>query len=348
MSLFEHPEFDQHEKVSFFHDKASGLKAIIAVHNTNLGPSLGGCRMWPYTSSDEALTDVLRLSKGMTYKAALANLKQGGGKAVIIGDPRKDKSPALMEAMGKFVNSFGGDYVTAEDSGIAVQDLECMAKQSSHIAGTQANFGYDGLPSDGNPSPATAYGVYVGIKASVEHVFKSDLSGIKVAVQGLGHVGYRLAEHLHKAGAELYVADIYPDNLSRAQSELNAHVISPDKIDQQNIDVFAPCALGAGVNEDMLKNFNGKIIAGGANNQLREESVGQMLVERGILYAPDYVINAGGIIDIYHQHANSSVEALRLHLEGIGDTLKTIFTRADESSRATNLVANEMAEEKFK
>lgn len=347
MSLFEHSEFDNHEQVSFFHDQDSGLKSIIAVHNTHLGPALGGCRMWPYQSSAEALNDVLRLSKGMTYKAAMANLKQGGGKAVIIGDPRKDKSESLMKAMGRFVDSFGGRYFTAEDSGIAVQDLEIMSTQSDFIAGTKANFMYDGSPSDGNPSPATAYGVYVGIKAAVKYKLKTDLKGVKVAIQGLGHVGFRLAQLLHNDGAELIVADIFPDNLTKAETMFGALVVSPEQIATVNADVFAPCAMGAVMHETMLTDFKCPIVAGGANNQLLTESVGEMLRQNDILYAPDYVINAGGIIDIYHQQIESTPEKLTNHLNGIGQTLETIFARADEQALPTNLVANAMAEEKF-
>lgn len=347
MSLFEHPEFDNHEKVSFIHDANSGLKAIIAVHNTNLGPALGGCRMWPYVSSEEALNDVLRLSKGMTYKAALANLQQGGGKAVIIGDPRKDKNNALMKKMGGFVNSFEGSYYTAEDSGISVQDLELMATQSNFIAGTKANFLYDGSPSDGNPSPATAYGVYVGIKSAVKHKLNCDLKGITVAIQGLGHVGYRLAELLFNDGAQLIVADIFPDNLDKAKNLLGAKVVSPDEITGVKADVFAPCAMGAVINENMLNEFHCGIIAGGANNQLLTEAVGEVVREKHILYAPDYVINAGGIIDIYHQGIDSTPEALKTHIEGIGITLEQIFVRAEREGLSTNLVANMMAEEKF-
>lgn len=348
MSVFDHIEFDEHEHVAFCHDKATGLKAIIAVHNSHLGPALGGCRMWPYASCDEALNDVLRLSKGMTYKAALANLDQGGGKAVIIGDPRTQKTPDLMRAMGRFVQSLGGQYISAEDSGMSVDDLKIMAEESSYISGTKAQYRFDGGLADGNPAPSTAYGVFIGLQASVNYKYGCGLKGIKVAIQGLGHVGYRLAEHLHGQGAELFVADIYPENLLKAQELFNATVVSPQEILSLDVDVVAPCAMGAIINESSVHNIKAKVIAGAANNQLASEKVGEALKSKDILYAPDYVINAGGIIDIYHQKMLSSSEALRSHLEKIGQTLQEIYSRADEQSLATNIVANAIAEEKFK
>ena len=348
MSVFEHVEFDNHEHVAFYHDKKAGLSAIIAVHNTNLGPALGGCRMWPYSNSTEALTDVLRLSKGMTYKAAMANLALGGGKSVIIGDPRKQKTPEMMEAMGRFVDSLGGTYYTAEDSGIAVGDLKTMATQSDYIAGVNAKYHYAGEQPDGNPAPSTAYGVFVGLKATVEYGLKRDLDGVSVAIQGMGHVGYRLASHLKKAGAKLYVADIYPEGVEKAVAELGATAVAPEEILGLDVDVLAPCALGAAINDKTLPNIKAKVIAGAANNQLAKDELGDALVSRGILYAPDYVINAGGVIDIYHQRMDeSSNAALRAHIEQIGDTLKEIYARADEQKAATNRIANLIAEERF-
>jgi leucine dehydrogenase len=348
MSVFDHIEFDEHEHVAFCHDKATGLKAIIAVHNSNLGPALGGCRMWPYSSGDEALNDVLRLSKGMTYKAALANLNQGGGKAVIIGDPRTQKTPEMLRAMGRFVQSLGGQYISAEDSGMSVDDLKIMAQESSYISGTKAQYRFDGGEADGNPAPSTAYGVFIGLQASVKYKYGCGLKGIKVAIQGLGHVGYRLAEHLHGEGAELFVADIYPENLLKAQELFNATVVSPQEILALDVHVVAPCAMGAIINDDSVHNIQAKVIAGAANNQLASESVGEALKGKDILYAPDYVINAGGIIDIYHQKMLSSSEALRSHLEKIGQTLQEIYSRAGEQNLATNIVANAIAEERFK
>ena len=348
MSVFDHLEFDAHERVAFWHDKQSGLKAIIAVHNTQLGPALGGCRMWPYANSAEALTDVLRLSKGMTYKAAMAELKLGGGKSVIIGDPRKLKTTEMMESMGRFVDSLGGSYFTAEDSGISVDDLHSMAKHSKFIAGINAKYRYDGQPTDGNPAPSTAYGVFVGLKAAVRHKFNSDLAGLTVAIQGLGHVGYRLAAHLHQAGAKLIVADIFEENTLRVRDEFGAEVVSAEDITSCKADVLAPCAMGATINLSSIDAIQAKVIAGAANNQLSEESIGSMLQERGVLYTPDYVINAGGVIDIYHQRFDSNPEDLKAHIERIGDNLNAIFTRSDKESKATNIVANTIAEERFK
>ena len=347
MSVFEHKEFDQHEHVAFCHDQTSGLKAIIAVHNTNLGPSLGGCRMWSYDSDEDALNDVLRLAKGMTYKAAMADLPQGGGKAVIIGDPRSQKSPQMLAAMGAFVDSLGGKYISAEDSGMSVDDLKIMAKHSKYIAGIDAKFHVNGGIPDGNPAPSTAFGVFVGLQATVKYSLKSDLRGVKVAIQGLGHVGYRLAEHLHKHGAILYVTDIYPESLQKAREAFGAVVVAPDEIFALDVDVFAPCAMGAAINHDSVNQLQAKIIAGAANNQLADESFGGLLTDKGILYAPDYVINAGGIIDIYHQKQASSAAAMRMHIEKIGDTLVEIYDRATELGLPTNIVANQIAEERF-
>lgn len=348
MSLFEHADFDQHEQVSFFSDPVSGLKAIIAVHNTQLGPSVGGCRMWPYANSQDALTDVLRLSQGMTYKAALAGLPQGGGKAVIMGNPRQDKTPALMQAMGRAVDTFKGQYIIAEDSGISVQDLQYMATQSAHVAGTFANFAYDGSPADGNPAPSTAYGVFVGIKAAVELIMNADMQGKTVAIQGLGHVGLRLAALLHRAGAKLIVADIFSEGVDAAKQQFDAIVVSPEDIHRVEADVFAPCAMGAVINATTLPQIKAKIIAGAANNQLASEQIGRQLFSRELIYVPDYVINAGGIIDIFHQRNDSSAENMRKHLEQIGDTVTEILTLSHQLDKSTEQVANYIAEEKFR
>lgn len=348
MSVFEHHEFDEHEQVLFCHDKETGLKAIIAVHNTNLGPSLGGCRMWQYADSSEALNDVLRLSKGMTYKAAMANLKLGGGKSVIFGNPHTDKTPEMMAAMGRFINSAQGAYISAEDSGISIDDLNIMSNHTTHISGNHSRYSFNGGPADGNPAPATAYGVFVGLKATVKHKLKTDLKGLRVAIQGLGHVGYRLAEHLKSDGAEIIVTDIYEQQLSKAQQMLGAKVVSPEEIMAHEVDVFAPCALGAILNERTIAQLKCSVVAGAANNQLAKEQHGQLLSDAGILYAPDYVINGGGVIDIYHQKMeDSSAEALKDHLEGIGDTLTQIYDRAEVEKLPTNIISNKIARERF-
>jgi leucine dehydrogenase len=347
MSVFEHIEFDGHEHVAFYQDKASGLKAIIAVHNSNLGNALGGCRMWPYANDEEALRDVLRLSKGMTYKAAMAGLNQGGGKAVIMGDPRTEKTPEKLLAMGKFIDSLSGKYISAEDSGLTVDDLKLMGKKTEYVSGIQAKYHINSEPADGNPAPSTAYGVFVGLKTTVEKVLNSDLKGVKVAVQGLGHVGMRLAKHLYKEGVELYVTDIHPENIEKAVNEFSAIAVRPKDIYDLDVDVFAPCAMGAILNAKNIARLKAKVIAGAANNQLAKEEYGQMLADKGILYAPDYVINAGGIIDIFHQSISSSDKKLRDHIEKISDTLFEIYNRAELQGIATNIVANQIAEERF-
>ncbi|NIA72328.1 Glu/Leu/Phe/Val dehydrogenase [Pelagibius litoralis] len=342
MSVFEHHEFDGHEQVVFCHDADSGLKAIIAIHNTNRGPALGGCRMWPYANEDEALTDALRLSRGMTYKSALAGLAMGGGKSVIIGDSRKDKSEALFRAMGRFVASLGGRYTVAEDVGISVPDVDLMGEETEFVAGA-TNGGA------GDPSPATAYGVYMGIKAAARHKLGSDdLRGLRIAVQGVGHVGYYLCRYLSQEGAELIVTDIAKDSLDRVASEFDAKVVAPDAIYGVEADIFAPCALGAVINDKTLPLLKAKIVAGSSNNQLAEAQHGEALRQRGILYAPDYVINAGGIVNISHEGPGYDEAKAFAHVAQIHDTLLEIFRRADTQKLATSDAADRLAEERFR
>ena len=349
MNVFSHPECDNHEHLSFFCDPETGLKAIVAIHNTSRGPALGGCRMFPYASDEEALRDVLRLSRGMTYKSALANLDLGGGKSVIIGDPRKQKSEALLEAMGKHLEGLGGQYIAAEDSGTSVPDLKVMGRHTKHVAGIVERTAFDGQPSNGDPSPTTAYGTFVGLKAAVKHKLgRDDLTGLKVAIQGIGNVGYRLACHLNEAGAELWVYDIHEENMQRAVDELGAHAASADDILFLPVDVVAPCAMGAVLNDDSIPHLNATVIAGAANNLLQRPDHDQALKDRGILYAPDFAINAGGIIDIFYERTGASPEAVRAHVEGIGQTLSEIFTRSDRSGMPTGAVANILAEERFR
>ncbi|WP_166267205.1 Glu/Leu/Phe/Val family dehydrogenase [Marinobacter caseinilyticus] len=349
MTVFTHPEFDNHEHVSFFCDPDTGLRAIIAVHNTSRGPALGGCRMFPYASDEEALCDVLRLSRGMTYKSALANLNLGGGKSVIIGDPRQHKTEALLEAMGRFLDQLGGLYIAAEDSGTSVADLKVMGRHTAHVAGVCERPGFDGKPSNGDPSPATAYGTFVGIQAAVKHKLgRSDLDGLTVAIQGIGNVGYRLAEHLKDAGAKLWVYDIHQEQMDRAVDELGAMPASADDILYLPVDVVAPCAMGAVLNDRSIQRLQTTIVAGAANNQLAHASHDQALWQRGILYVPDFVINAGGIIDVYYERNGPDPEAVRTHVESIGHTLEEIFTRSASDGLPTGLIANRLAEERFK
>ncbi|WP_323844698.1 Glu/Leu/Phe/Val dehydrogenase dimerization domain-containing protein [Microbulbifer magnicolonia] len=344
MSIFSHPAYDKHEQVAFYQDAKSGLKAIIAVHNTNLGPSLGGCRMWPYADDGEALNDVLRLSRGMTYKSAMAGLKLGGGKAVIIGDPRKDKTPELLRAMGDFINTLGGRYITAEDSGTSVADMHIIGERTKFVSGLIAESEHGG-----DPSPSTAYGVFVGLKAAVEHRWgRTDLNGLKVSVQGVGNVGFRLAKLLKEAGAEIFVTDIFQDNIDRAVNELGATAVGADEIFDLDVDLFAPCAMGAILNDDTIARLKVGAIAGAANNQLAEERHAAVLREKGILYSPDYVINAGGIIDVYYQQQGDYKPArVKEHIETIGTTMKEVFLRADETGETTAHVADRIAEERF-
>ena len=348
MPVLTHPEFDNHELVAYHHDPKSGLRAIIAVHSTALGKGLGGCRMWPYADEDEALTDVLRLSRGMTYKAALAGLPQGGGKSVILGDPRRDKTPAMMRAMGRFVDTLGGRYIAAEDSGTNVADVRLMAEQTRHVGGlTDAAAVAAGRTGD--PSPATAYGAFVGIQAAVRwKLGRNDLRGLNVAIQGLGNVGYRLAQHLHEAGAKLWVTDLHAPAVERCVKEFGATAVAMDAIFAVDADVFAPCALGAVINDRTLPRLKAGIVAGAANNQLAAPRHGQALLARGILYAPDYVINAGGIIEIWYEGPGYDALKVRAHLEEIGRTLTTVFERAKQEQRPTGEIADRMAEERFR
>ncbi|MCA0900712.1 Glu/Leu/Phe/Val dehydrogenase dimerization domain-containing protein [Microbulbifer agarilyticus] len=348
MSVFSHPAYDNHEEVAFYHDAKSGLKAIIAVHNTNLGPALGGCRMWPYADDAEALNDVLRLSRGMTYKSAMSGLKLGGGKSVIIGDPRKQKTPELLHAMGDFLNTLGGRYITAEDSGTSVADMKIIGERSEFVSGVIA-----GQEHGGDPSPSTAYGVFVGLKAAAQHRWgREDLNGMKVSIQGVGNVGFRLAKLLKDAGAELFVTDIFQENIDRAVTELGATAVGADEIFDLDVDMFAPCALGAILNDKTIERLKVGAIAGAANNQLAEERHAQVLKERGILYTPDYVINAGGIIDVYYQQMGQAkgeydADQVKAHIETIATTMHEVFERAEESGETTAHIADRVAEERF-
>jgi len=330
-----------HEQVLFCQDKEVGLKAIIAVHNTVCGPSLGGTRMWNYASDEEAIKDVLRLSRGMTYKNAISGLDLGGGKAVIIGDARKDKSEALMRRFGQFVDSLGGKYITAEDVGISPQDMSWVSMETKHVAG---------LPGkSGDPSPVTAYGVYMGMKASAKIQFGSDsLAGKKVAVQGVGHVGEYLVGHLQKEGAEIFISDIHEDTLNRVSQEYGASVVGLDAIYDVDMDIYAPCALGATVNDDTLKRLKCSIIAGAANNQLANESIhGEQVRGMGIIYAPDYLINAGGVMNCAGEVYNIDNDKVMSMAENIYNTTLAIITKSREEGIPTYLAANRMAEERI-
>lgn len=348
LSVFSHPEFQQHEKVSFFHDAQTGLKAIIAIHNTTLGPALGGCRMWSYATDEEALRDVLRLSRGMTYKAAITGLPLGGGKSVIIGDARKDKTPELMRAMGRAVESLGGRYIIAEDVGTTVEDLSQLATQTKHAVGISHG------EHAGDPSPVTAYGVYIGLKAAVAHrLSRQDLRGLHVAVQGLGNVGYNLCRLLHADGVTLSVTDVQTDRVEKAVAEFGAVAVALDAIYDVACDVFAPCALGAILNADTLGRIKASVIAGAANNQLATMADGERLRAKNILYAPDYVINAGGLISVHYEHQARlkdqpmNKDEMMKHVEKIADTAAAIFAKADQDGITTALASDLLAEQRF-
>lgn len=339
MAYFDLIDYDDHEKVLFCRDKASGLKAIIAIHSTHLGPAVGGCRMWNYQNDEEALVDALRLSRGMTLKNAMAGLPFGGGKSVIIGDAKTDKSPELFRAFGAALESLGGRYISAEDVGITPQDIAIMAESTEYVVGR--------AEKSGDPSPFTAYGTFLGIKAAAKHKFGTDdLNGMRVAVQGVGHVGYYLCRSLHEAGADLVVTDINQASLDRVANEFAATVVAPDAIYDQTMQVYAPCALGATVNEQTLNRLSTDIIAGCANNQLATPSLDRHLKDEGILYAPDYVINAGGIINVSFENNYDKAKSLK-QVEKIYQTLQTIFEMSEQKGKPTGEIANEMAQQKL-
>jgi leucine dehydrogenase len=341
MSVFNAIDFAQHEQVSFFYEKETGLKAIIALHNTNRGPALGGCRMWPYANEQQAVTDVLRLSEGMTYKSAMANLSFGGGKAVIIGDPRYHKSQALFQAFGRFVESFNGRYITAEDVGTSVEDMVYIRETTSHVVG---------LPGlSGDPSPFTSLGVFEAMRAAVFYrLGKSSLKGIKVAVQGLGHVGYHLCKNLIEDGAQLIVSDVDPERVERVVKEFKVTAASPENIFSTEAEIFSPCAMGAIINDQTLLQLKCLMIVGSANNQLASHANGEILSKMKILYAPDYVVNAGGLINVSNEGPGYDPESVRGHVKGIYNTLLEVFQKAEALHISTSKAADLIAEERFK
>jgi leucine dehydrogenase len=345
MEIFDMREFDGHEHVVFGHDAPTGLRAIIAVHSTVLGPAAGGCRMWPYASTAEAVSDVLRLSQGMSYKNAMAGLPLGGGKSVIIGDSRKGKTPELFEAFGRMVESLGGRYITAEDVGTTTADMANVARATRYVAGLGAAPGEAG----GDPGPKTALGVYLGIRAAVKfRLGRADLSGVTVAVQGAGGVGFHLCRLLATEGAQLWVADVHPAAAQRVCDEFKARPLSPEDVLAADVDVLAPCALGAVLNPQSIPRLRARIVAGAANNQLAQGQDGVALQAAGILYAPDYVINAGGIISVWHEYRRDSTEAhVIADIQGIPARLTEIFERSRRENRTTNAVADEMARERL-
>ena len=344
MGVIEKLEIMGHEQVAYFRDPSSGLKGIVAIHNTILGPALGGCRMWNYASEEDALVDVLRLSKGMTYKAAIAGLNLGGGKAVIIGDSKKDKSENLFRSFGRFVEGLSGRYITAEDVGTSVKDMEHVRIETDYVTGITRALG-----GSGDPSYLTAYGVYIGMQAAIKHRMNiNSLSGLKISLQGLGHVGINLAEYLYKDGAELYVSDIDDSLVESVVDKYGAQKVGTDEIYDLDVDIYAPCALGATINEDTIPRLKCKIVAGAANNVLKDGNKhGLYLKNKNILYAPDYAINAGGLINVSNELEGYNQDKAYSQAEGIHDTLMDIFKRSDAEGISTNAASDRQAEDRI-
>lgn len=341
MEIFKSLQADDYEQVIFCNDNNSGLKAIIAIHDTTLGPALGGTRMWNYRSEEEALEDVLRLAKGMTYKNSAAGLNLGGGKAVIIGDPKKDKSEALFRAFGRFVDRLNGNYITAEDVGTFEEDMDFIRLETKYVTGTSTG-------GAGDPSPVTAYGIYRGMKASAKEAFGSDsLKNKTIAVQGVGQVAYYLCKHLHEEGANLVVTDISEEAVKRATTEFGAKAVEPNAIYDVPCDIFSPCALGGIINDETIERIEAKVIAGSANNQLLEPRHGQMLFNKGIVYAPDYVINAGGVIHVAEELNGYDRERALEKVASIYDTLLEIFTLSRKNNIPTSVAADQLAEKRI-
>lgn len=335
-----------HEQVVFCNDPESGLKAIIAIHDTTLGPALGGLRIWNYATEEEAFNDVLRLSRGMTYKAAVAGLNLGGGKAVIIGDAKKIKSEALFRVFGRFVEGLNGRYITAEDVNTSVKDIEYIMQETKYVTGIPVRYG-----GSGDPSPFTARGVYWSMRACCKEMYGTDsLNGKKVAIKGLGHVGSYLAQFCYEDGAELIVSDIYEEKLKPMVEKYNATVMNVDDVLSADVDIVAPCALGGGINQETIPSIKAKIICGAANNQLGDENIdGPDLKKRGILYAPDYVVNAGGLINVYNElkpHGYNP-ESSRDQVRHIYEVMLNIIALSKEKDISTHRAANQIAENRI-
>jgi leucine dehydrogenase len=333
-----------HEQVLFCQDQATNLKAIIAIHNTTLGPGLGGTRMYNYKNDSDALTDVLRLSRGMTYKAAITGLNLGGAKAVIMGDPSALKSEALMRKFGRFIKNLNGKYITAEDVGTTTKDMEYISMETKYVVGLPEVRG-----GGGDPSPVTAYGVYLGMKASAKKAYGSEsLEGKKILVEGIGKVGSHLVELIHKEGAKIFIADISESSLHTISKKYDATIVDLNNVPDADIDIYAPCALGASLNDNTIPRLKCNIVAGAANNQLaNEERDGNALRDRGILYAPDYLINAGGLVNVYTEYNGYNKELALSTAENIYDTTIRIIEKAQKDSISTYLAANIIAEERI-
>ncbi|MBD7964581.1 branched-chain amino acid dehydrogenase [Fictibacillus norfolkensis] len=343
MEIFKYMETYDYEQMVICQDKQSGLKAIICIHDTTLGPALGGTRMWTYETEDAAIEDALRLAKGMTYKNAAAGLNLGGGKTVIIGDPKKDKNEEMFRAFGRYIQGLNGRYITAEDVGTTVEDMDLIYQETQFVTGVSPAFG-----SSGNPSPVTAYGVYRGMKAAAMEAFGTDsLEGKVIAVQGVGHVAYTLCKHLHEEGASLIVTDINKEAVQRAVTDFGATAVEIDEIYSVDCDIFAPCALGAIINDDTIPQIKAKVIAGAANNQLKETRHGDAIHEMGIVYAPDYVINAGGVINVADELNGYNRDRAMKKVETIYDNIGSVIEISKRDNIPTYLAADRLAEERI-
>ncbi|PAV29583.1 leucine dehydrogenase [Virgibacillus profundi] len=342
METFTYMEKFDYEQLVFCQDKNSGLKAIIAIHDTTLGPALGGTRMWTYDSEAEAIEDALRLAKGMTYKNAAAGLNLGGGKTVIIGDPKKDKNPEMFRAFGRYIQGLNGRYITAEDVGTTEHDMDLIHLETDFVTGISD------AASSGNPSPVTAYGIYKGMKAAAKEAFGDDsVAGKTVAVQGVGNVAFALCEYLHKEGAELIVTDINKAAVQRAVDAFGAKAVDPDAIYDVECDIYAPCALGATINDDTIPQLKAKVIAGSANNQLKTPNHGDIIHEKGIVYAPDYIINSGGVINVADELNGYNQDRAMKKVETIYDSLTKVFEISRRDNIPTYVAADRMAEERI-
>ncbi|MFS0882176.1 branched-chain amino acid dehydrogenase [Metabacillus niabensis] len=343
MEIFNYMENFDYEQLVFCQDKQSGLKAIIAIHDTTLGPALGGTRMWMYESEEAAIEDALRLARGMTYKNAVAGLNLGGGKTVIIGDPKKDKNEEMFRAFGRYIQGLNGRYITAEDVGTTVEDMDIIHEETDYVTGISPAFG-----SSGNPSPVTAYGVYRGMKAAAKEAFGTDsLKNKKVAIQGVGNVAYHLCKYLHEEGAKLIVTDINKEAIQRAVNAFQAEAVEPNEIYSVDSDIFAPCALGAVLNDVTIPQLKASVIAGAANNQLKEPRHGEIIHQKGIVYAPDYVINAGGVINVADELYGYNRERALKKVENIYNNIESVIEISKRDQIPTSQAADRLAEERI-
>ena len=342
--VFGQLSFDNHEQIVFCNDKDTGLKAIIGVHNTVFGPALGGTRMWKYANEWEALNDVLRLSRGMTYKSAISGLNLGGGKAVIIGDAKADKTPEMITRFGKFVDSLSGKYITAEDVGTTTEDMDRINDVTKFVTGISESRG-----GSGNPSPVTAYGVFMGMKAAAKYQFGTEnLDGKRVLVQGIGHVGESLVAYLTKEGAMVQITDINQVRLEEVSKKYGAQIFTGNDLYSADVDIYSPCALGATINDETIQKIKARVIAGAANNQLANEIIhGQLLKEKGIAYAPDFLINAGGIINVYGEIVGYGKDEAKRRTENIYNTTLEIFSFAELQGVTTHQAALSIAEKRI-